>query len=131
MPLLGATIIAVMAFYPIFASVEDAGEYCRTLFSVAGLSLLASWVISMTVTPLQCIAMLPALKQDEAAADPYGSGFYRVFQGLLEKAMRFRRLTSRDRPADDRNEALARGELPGCADTDVQVRGGSGRYLEV
>jgi len=93
MPLLGATIIAVMAFYPIFASVEDAGEYCRTLFSVVGLSLLASWAISMTVTPLQCIAMLPDPKPGQADADPYGSGFYRVFQGLLEKAMRFRWLT--------------------------------------
>jgi multidrug efflux pump subunit AcrB len=93
MPLLGATIIAVLAFYPIFASVEDAGEYCRTLFSVVGLSLLASWFISMTVTPLQCIAMLPEPKQDQAAADPYGSGFFRVFQHLLEKAIRFRWLT--------------------------------------
>ena len=36
-PLLGATFIAVMAFYPIFASTEGAGEYCRTLFSVVHL----------------------------------------------------------------------------------------------
>jgi multidrug efflux pump subunit AcrB len=47
MPLLGATVIAVMAFYPIFASVEGAGEYCRTLFTVVAISLLVSWLISM------------------------------------------------------------------------------------
>jgi len=93
MPLLGATIIAVMAFYPIFASVEDAGEYCRTLFSVVAISLISSWVISMTVTPMQCIDMLPEPDKDAAATDPYGSGFYRVYLRLVEKAMRFRWLT--------------------------------------
>ena len=30
-PLLGATFIAVLAFYPIFASTANAGEFCRTL----------------------------------------------------------------------------------------------------
>ena len=39
-PLLGATVIAVLAFYPIFASDENAGEYCATLFSVVAISLL-------------------------------------------------------------------------------------------
>jgi multidrug efflux pump subunit AcrB len=93
MPLLGATIIAVMAFYPIFASVEDAGEYCRTLFSVVAISLISSWIISMTVTPMQCIDMLPEPDKDASAADPYGSGFYRVYRRLVEKAIRFRWLT--------------------------------------
>ena len=58
-PLLGATVIGLMAFYPIYASIEDAGEYCRTLFTVVGISLMVSWVVSMTLTPLQCMAMLP------------------------------------------------------------------------
>ena len=49
-PLLGATVVAIMAFYPIFLSTEGAGEYCRTLFTVVAMSLLTSWVISMTVT---------------------------------------------------------------------------------
>ena len=71
MPLLGATVIAVMAFYPIYASIEGAGEYCRTLFTVVGISLMTSWVISMTITPLQCIDMLPKPKEDQTTADPY------------------------------------------------------------
>ncbi len=93
MPLLGATIIAVMAFYPIFASVADAGEYCRTLFSVVAISLISSWVISMTITPLQCVDMLPEPDTDSAASDPYGSGFYRIYLRLVEKAIRFRWVT--------------------------------------
>lgn len=93
MPLLGATAIAVMAFYPIFASVEGAGEYCRTLFTVVGISLLISWVISMTVTPLQCIDMLPEPKKTGSDGDAYDGKLYRLFKGVLEKAIRIRLLT--------------------------------------
>lgn len=92
-PLLGATVIAVMAFYPIFASEEAAGEYCRTLFTVVAISLLSSWVISITITPLQCIDMLPDNKNDENGNDPYGGRFYKVFRGFLNKAIRVRWLT--------------------------------------
>ncbi len=92
-PLLGATIVAVMAFYPIFASTEGAGEYCRTLFTVVAISLLTSWVISMTITPLQCIDMLPGPKEGATAADPYGGRYFQVFQRLLERAIRARVLT--------------------------------------
>jgi multidrug efflux pump subunit AcrB len=93
MPLLGATVIAIMAFYPIFVSDEGAGEYCRTLFTVVGISLFTSWVISMTITPLQCIDMLPKPKQDEKDTDPYAGKFYRVFRGIVERAIRVRFLT--------------------------------------
>ncbi len=92
-PLLGATIIAVMAFYPIFASTEGAGEYCRTLFTVVAIALLASWVISMTLTPLQCLDMMPTPKSGEADADPFSGGFFRKYQGFLATAIRFRFFT--------------------------------------
>jgi multidrug efflux pump subunit AcrB len=93
MPLLGATVIAVMAFYPIFASVEGAGEYCRTLFTVVAISLLVSWLISMTIIPLQCIDMLPEPKEGKTDTDPYGGKFYRVFRSIMERAIRMRLFT--------------------------------------
>ena len=87
-----ATVVAVMAFYPIYSSPEDVGEYCESLFLVVAISLLVSWVISVTVTPLQCIDMLPDPKKtgDE---DAYGSRFYRTFRGVLQGAIRVRFLT--------------------------------------
>jgi len=90
MPLLGATVIAVMAFYPIVASNEGAGEYCLTLFSVVAISLLLSWIISVTVTPLQCLDMLPLAKQDQEGRDPYGGKFYGLFRGFLARIIRIR-----------------------------------------
>ncbi|MCH7914077.1 MAG: efflux RND transporter permease subunit [Deltaproteobacteria bacterium] len=92
MPLLGATVIAVMAFYPIYSSDESAGEYCASLFSVVAISLLVSWVISVTLTPLQCVDILPDPKGD-STADPYAGGFFGTFRRVLEKAVRFRFLT--------------------------------------
>lgn len=93
MPLLGATVVAVMAYYPIFASVADSGEYCGTLFTVVAISLLISWLISMTITPLQCIDMLPAPKKEKSDVNPYAGRFYRVFRRILEGAIRIRFLT--------------------------------------
>ncbi|NOE36369.1 MULTISPECIES: efflux RND transporter permease subunit [unclassified Ruegeria] len=91
MSLLGATFVAVMAFYPIFASVESAGEYCRTLFSVVGIALLVSWLLSMTVTPLQCVAMLPDPKG--GAKETFDTGLYAVYRRFLAAAIRVRYLT--------------------------------------
>jgi multidrug efflux pump subunit AcrB len=88
-PLLGATVIAVMAFYPIYASDEAAGEYCVTLFTVVSIALIISWIISMVATPLQCMLMLPS-GQGGGDQDPYGGKFFQVFRSLLLLALRAR-----------------------------------------
>lgn len=89
MALLGATIIAVMAFYPIFASIEGAGEYCRTLFIVVAISLMVSWVISLTVTPLQCMFML----KSEMTSDGKESRLLAAFRTTLQTALKHRLIT--------------------------------------
>jgi multidrug efflux pump subunit AcrB len=88
MALLGATVIAVMAFYPIAASSEGAGEYCATLFSVVAISLVISWVLSMTIAPVMCIAMLPKPKVD--AGDPYSGVIFQLYRKTLCLVIRFR-----------------------------------------
>jgi len=88
-PLLGATVVAVLAFYPIAVSDEAAGEYCASLFSVVSISLIVSWVLSVTITPVMCIAFLPKPKAS-ASGDVYGGRFYSVFRGLLRLSMRLR-----------------------------------------
>jgi multidrug efflux pump subunit AcrB len=89
MPLLGATIVAVLAFYPIYASEESAGEYCATLFSVVGLSLMVSWVLSVTITPIMSLWLLPTPKG--GTKDPYGGVIFTIFGTLLRGSMRYRR----------------------------------------
>ncbi len=52
MPLLGATLITVTAFLPVFLSKDTAGTYARDLFVVLCISLLVSWVLALTQIPL-------------------------------------------------------------------------------
>lgn len=89
-PLLGATVVACMAFYPIYASPMDTGEYARSLFQVVAVSLLFSWLLSQTVTPLLCVQFIPDPKKGEGTADPYGGAFYGKFRGLLGTVIRRR-----------------------------------------
>ncbi len=91
-PLLAATVIAVMAFFPISGSPESTGEYCQALFQVVGISLLISWVVSLTLTPVQCVDMLKAPKQ-EAGTDPYAGRFYGRYRKLVAGAIRLRVIT--------------------------------------
>ncbi len=93
-PLLGATLIASLTFYPIAASTENAGEYCVSLFYVVAISLMISWILSVTVTPLMCIAILPTPKNEEGGEpkDPYATPFFRVYGVILRMAMRNREI---------------------------------------
>ena len=52
MPLLGATLIAIIAFLPIFMSPDTAGVYTRDLFIVLAVSLLLSWILALIHVPL-------------------------------------------------------------------------------
>ncbi len=85
-PLLGATVVACMAFFPIFLSTYDTGE----LFTVVAISLLLSWVFWQTISPLMCIAILPAPKEGQRGEDPYQGKFYQGFRQLLSLTIRFR-----------------------------------------
>ena len=87
-PLMGATVVAVMAFYPIYSAVGDTGEYAGALFTVVGISLVLSWVLAMTVTPVQCVDLLGKV---EPAADDGGDGgaLYERFRSLLRRALRY------------------------------------------
>jgi len=88
-PLLGATVVACMAFYPIYASTASTGEFAGSLFVVVAISLMMSWLMSQTLTPLMCEALIPDPKSGDTG-DVYGSKFYQVFRALLSKAIKAR-----------------------------------------
>lgn len=69
MPLLGATLIAILAFLPIFLSPDTTGVYVRDLFLVLAISLLLSWVLSLTMVPLQAKYMLKPPKNSLNTTD--------------------------------------------------------------
>jgi multidrug efflux pump subunit AcrB len=89
-PLLGATVIAVMTFYPIAASDESAGEYCVSLFYVVGIALILSWVLAVTITPLMCIGFIKIPKKSDTGGGEYDGRMYRVFAKMLHFSLRRR-----------------------------------------
>ena len=93
-PLLGATLVAILAFAAIGTSQDSTGEYCRSLFQVIWISLGLSWVTAVTVTPLLGVMFLRVKppKTDAAGTpeDPYGGRFYRAYKGFLRGCIRLR-----------------------------------------
>ena len=51
-PLLGATIIGILAFAPISLSDDNSGHFLVSLFQVVAISLLLSWLLAVTIVPL-------------------------------------------------------------------------------
>ncbi|NLS91846.1 MAG: efflux RND transporter permease subunit [Planctomycetaceae bacterium] len=88
-PLLGATLVAVLAFLPVYLSEDNTGEYCESLFVVVGVSLMVSWVLAMTQTPVFCDMFLK-IKPGKAGTDPYAGRPYRIYAGLLKTALHHR-----------------------------------------
>ena len=85
--LLGATLIAIFSFLPLYLAPSSVAEIVKPLFVVLGLSLLLSWGLALTQTPLFGDFML---RVNPAAHDPYDTKFYRAFDRLLAALLRWR-----------------------------------------
>ncbi|UZP67197.1 efflux RND transporter permease subunit [Desulfovibrio mangrovi] len=90
-PLLGATVIAVMAFAAIGLSEDNTGEYCGSLFWVLLISLMLSWVTAITSTPLLCEMFLKGGGAGDK--DPYGGIMFTLYRGMLRFCLNNRWLT--------------------------------------
>ena len=90
MPLLGATVIAILAFLPVFLSPDTAGVYVRDLFIVLAASLLLSWVLALVHVPLMANRLLKQPSRTEGSGKLYDSTLYRRFGDLLRFGLRHR-----------------------------------------
>ena len=89
LPLLGATVIGVMAFAGIGLSPDSSGEFLFSLFAVIGISLMLSWFLAVTVTPLLASYVFKVGGLSEGA-DPYDNRFFRGYAALVHGALRRR-----------------------------------------
>lgn len=92
MPLLGATLIAILAFFPIYLSPDTAGHYVRDLFIVLAVSLLLSWVLALVYVPIQADRMLK-IKKDKVGKDPYDNKLYKGLRLVLTWTLKHRTVT--------------------------------------
>lgn len=93
-PLLGATLIAIAAFFPVYLSPDTAGTYVRDLFVVLAISLSISWVLALTQVPLFAALLFKnSKKQSASTEDAYNKPLYKVVKKALEWGMNNRIIT--------------------------------------
>jgi multidrug efflux pump subunit AcrB len=90
-PLLTASLTTSAAFLPIFLAESATGEYTASLFTVVTIALLASWLLSLTMTPMLCATFLRVEASPEEST--YDSPIYRSYRRLLEGLLHRRWLT--------------------------------------
>ncbi|WP_299862165.1 efflux RND transporter permease subunit [uncultured Hoeflea sp.] len=89
-PLLGGTIVGILAFSPIGFSPDNTGEYAGSLFWTIGIALLFSWLVAIWLTPYFCTVLL---KRGNADAQQTENAILRGYRDLLGLAIRARWLT--------------------------------------
>lgn len=87
-PLLGATVIGIMAFAGIGLSPDATGEFLFSLFAVIAISLLMSWLLAITVTPL--LGHYFFRRGTAGGGDSYDGGLFRAYAGVLRLSLRLR-----------------------------------------
>ncbi len=90
-PLLGATFISILAFTAIGFAPGNVGEFCRSLFYVMMISLIFSWILAVTITPLLCVWFLKI--PDTKSQDPYDKPMFRNYRKLLHATVHHRIIT--------------------------------------
>ena len=92
MPLLGATTIAILAFFPIFLSPDTSGTYVHDLFIVLAVSLLLSWVLALVHVPLMADRQLKVKDNNTESKniDVYTAAPYRWLRSCLNFALSHR-----------------------------------------
>lgn len=64
--LLGATLIAIFSFLPLYLAPSSVAEIVKPLFVVVAISLLMSWVLALSQVPMFGVKMLGGKSSDES-----------------------------------------------------------------
>ncbi|MDK8265775.1 efflux RND transporter permease subunit [Pseudomonas oryzihabitans] len=86
-PLLTSSLVIILAFSPFFLGQTSTNEYLRSLAVVLALTLLGSWALSLTVTPLLCLRLVPDPSHSGSSTH---SALHRGYRRLLEVLLRHR-----------------------------------------
>lgn len=87
LPLLGATFIAAIAFLPAYLMASYTGEYVSSSFWVIGISLMLSWVLCLTQTPVYCKLYLEnePIKEPSEREKKFYSKVHSILEYLLDR----------------------------------------------
>ncbi len=93
LPLLAATVIAILTFLPIYYSPHITGELLSSLVVVIGVSLMFSWVFALTQTPFFIQEFVRRPRPEELKAALFDGKYYNRFRNALHWVLRHRSVT--------------------------------------
>lgn len=88
MPLLGATLIAVLAFLPVYLSPHITGELLSTLFIVIAVSLLLSWILAISQNIFFVQEFVRRPRPEELKGELFQGKYYDLFRKALKTTIR-------------------------------------------
>ena len=147
MPLLTASLTTAAAFLPIYLAESSVGEFTASLFKVVTITLLSSWLVSLTIVPLLCVLFFRVKVVNDTGPSAVQTAYRRGLNILLQYraitlvitsivfivALRgFEYVPKLFFPPSDRAYFLAEFELPSGTSIDKTQRMVSEveRYLE-
>lgn len=86
-PLLGGTLVGIIAFAPIGFAPGSTAEYTGHLFWVILISLMYSWVFAVTLTPLFCFWLFKEAADTSSTKENSESGFIKNYKHFLRFAL--------------------------------------------
>lgn len=89
MPLLGATLIAILSFLPIYMSPDTAGIYAHDLFVVLAVSLLLSWILALIHVPLMSNRYFSPKSKEVKSSGAEGEMYQGRTYDVLRKILHF------------------------------------------
>jgi multidrug efflux pump subunit AcrB len=89
-PLLGGTLVGIIAFAPIGFAPGSTAEYTGHLFWVILISLMFSWVFAVTLTPLFCYWLFNEVSEGKSESLPVDNALLRAYRQVMARALRMR-----------------------------------------
>ncbi|MGL5683078.1 MAG: efflux RND transporter permease subunit [Marinifilaceae bacterium] len=93
LPLLAATVIAILTFLPIYYSPHITGELLSSLVVVIGVSLMFSWFFALVQTPFFIQEFVKRPRKEDIQESLYSGKMYDSFRSMLKFVMRHRLIT--------------------------------------
>ena len=93
LPLLAATIIAILTFLPIYFSPHITGELLSSLVIVIGVSLMFSWVFALMQTPFFIQEFVRRPRPEELKSTLFDEKYYNMFRRSLHWVIKHRYAT--------------------------------------
>ena len=86
-PLVGGTLVGIIAFAPIGFAPGDTAEFTNSLFWVGMIALGLSWLFAFTITPLLCYHLFPDPEPSAGAEQKPDGRFMAIYKNVIRTVL--------------------------------------------